>query len=78
MLFPGVVGHQLPKLWAAETLLERQDLLILFTDGISRDFLSEPIIGRSPEFIANRICNTHSKHTDDSLVLVARFAASAA
>jgi len=74
MLFPGVVGYQLPKLWAAETLLEPQDLLILFTDGISRDFLSEPNIGGSPEFIANKICNKYSKPTDDALVLVARFA----
>jgi hypothetical protein len=74
MLFPGVVGYQLPRLWAAETLLEPQDLLILFTDGISRDFLSEPTIGGSPEFIANTICDRHSKRTDDALVLVARFA----
>jgi negative regulator of sigma-B (phosphoserine phosphatase) len=74
MLFPGVVGHQLPHLRAVVTPVNPGDLLIFFTDGIRRDFLSEPPIpGHSPQRIADRICAKYSKGTDDALVLVARY-----
>ena len=75
MLFPGVVGHQMPSLRAVVTPVNVGDLLIFFTDGIRRDFLNEPPIpGHSPQRIADRICARHSKGTDDALVLVARYA----
>jgi negative regulator of sigma-B (phosphoserine phosphatase) len=74
MLFPGVAGHQLPSLRAVVTPINPGDLLIFFTDGIRRDFLSEPPIpGHSPQRIADRICAKYSKGTDDALVLVARY-----
>ena len=73
MLFPGVAGHQWPLLRAVVTQVNAGDLLILFTDGIRRDFLSEPPIpGHSAQRIADRICARYSKGTDDALVLVAR------
>lgn len=74
MLFPGVAGHLLPSLRAVVTPLCPGDLLIFFTDGIRRDFLSEPIPGQSPQLIADRICGKHNKGTDDALVFVARYA----
>ena len=75
MLFPGVVGHQMPSLRAVVTPVSVGDLLILFTDGVRRDFLREPPIpGHSPQRIADRICAKYSKGTDDALVLVARYA----
>ena len=75
MLFPGVAGHQLPWLRAVVNPVSPGDLLFLFTDGIRRDFLSEPPIpGHSPQRIADRICAKYSKGTDDALVLVARYA----
>ena len=74
MLFPGVAGHHLPSLRAVVTPINPGDLLIFFTDGIRRDFLSEPPIpGHSPQRIADRICAKYSKGTDDALVLVARY-----
>ena len=75
MLFPGVAGHQFPLLRAIVTSVSPGDFLILFTDGIRRDFLSEPPIpGHSVQRIADRICAKYNKGTDDALVLVARFA----
>jgi negative regulator of sigma-B (phosphoserine phosphatase) len=73
MLFPGVVGHLLPSLRAVVTPVNAGDLLVFFTDGIRRDFLSEsPIPGHSAQRIADRICAKYSKGSDDALVLVAR------
>ena len=72
-LFQGVVGYQLPRLRAEVTPMNTGDLVILFTDGIRRDFLSEPIPRQSPKLIASRICERHSKGNDDALVLVARY-----
>ena len=75
MLFPGVVGHQMPSLRAVVTPVSVGDLLIFFTDGVRRDFLREPPIpGHSPQRIADRICAKYSKGTDDALVLAARYA----
>ena len=75
MLFPGVVGHQMPSLRAIVTPVAAGDLLVLYTDGIRRDFLNEPPIpGHSPQRIADRICAKYNKGTDDALVLVARYA----
>lgn len=74
MLFPGVAGHRLPSLRATVTQVNPGDLVIFFTDGIRRDFLSEPIVRQSPQLIAGRICDKYCKRTDDALVLVARYA----
>jgi negative regulator of sigma-B (phosphoserine phosphatase) len=74
MLFPGVVGHHLPPLRAIASPINPGDLLILYTDGIRRDFLSEPPIpGHSPQRIADRICAKYSRGTDDALAFVARY-----
>lgn len=73
MLFPGVAGHQIPSLRAVVTPVSPGDLLIFFTDGVRRDFLSELIIGHAPQRIADHVCAKYSKGTDDSLVLVSRY-----
>jgi negative regulator of sigma-B (phosphoserine phosphatase) len=74
MLFPGVVGHHLPPLRAIASPINPGDLLILYTDGIRRDFLSEPPIpGHSPQRVADRICAKYNRGTDDALALVARY-----
>ena len=71
-LFPGVVGYQLPSVRSVVTLLSPDDLVIFFTDGIRAEFLSERVVGQSPQLIARGICRKHCKRTDDGLVLVAR------
>jgi serine/threonine protein phosphatase PrpC len=74
MLFPGIAGHNLPSLRAVIHPVNPGDLLILFTDGIRRDFLSgPPILGHSLQRVADRICAKYSKFTDDALVLMARY-----
>jgi negative regulator of sigma-B (phosphoserine phosphatase) len=72
-LFPGVVGHHMPAFRPVTTLIYPGDLLILFTDGVRADFLSEPIFRQEPQRMADGICSKHRKATDDSLVLVARY-----
>jgi serine phosphatase RsbU (regulator of sigma subunit) len=72
-LFPGVVGYHLPSVRAAVTPLTPGDLVIFFTDGVRSDFLSEPIVGLSPQQIAHRICAKHCKPSDDALILVAHY-----
>jgi hypothetical protein len=73
MLFPGVAGYQLPYLRAVVTPLNSGDLVIFFTDGVRRDFLSEPIPAGSPQLIAGHICDKYRKSTDDALVFVGRY-----
>jgi len=73
MLFPGVAGYRVPALRAVVTPVNPGDLVIFFTDGIRRDFLSGPIARQSPQVIAGRICDKYCKRTDDALVLVARY-----
>ncbi len=73
MLFAGVAGHQIPSLRAMVNPVNDGDLLIFFTDGVRRDFLSEPLPAQAPQRMADYICGKYSKGTDDSLVLVARY-----
>jgi phosphoserine phosphatase RsbX len=75
LLRSGVLGSALPSLQAAALPVATGDLLILATDGIRSGFASSVIGGASPQRIADRILRQHSKPTDDTLVLVARFAA---
>jgi hypothetical protein len=72
-LFPGVAGYRLPSLRALVTPVNRGDLVILYTDGIRGDALFTPIPRRSPELIAQRICDKYRKGSDDALVFVARY-----
>lgn len=73
MLFPGIVGHQLPSMHTTVIQMETQDILIFATDGVEKGFLAESTFHHSPQYIAERICEKHSKGTDDALVLVVRF-----
>ena len=73
MLFSGAAGHQIPSLRAVVTPVSTGDLLIFFTDGVRRDFLSELIPAQAPQRIADHICAKYSKGTDDALVLVSRY-----
>jgi hypothetical protein len=72
MLFPGVVGHHLPSLRVVVTSLHPGDLVVLFSDGVRRDFLWAPIVRQAPDRMAETICASYHKGVDDALVLVAR------
>ena len=73
LLRPGVVGQRLPKLQVFVNRIERGDVLIFATDGISPEFADHLSIDVPLEDMANGIIARYCKQTDDALVLVARY-----
>jgi negative regulator of sigma-B (phosphoserine phosphatase) len=69
----GVVGYNLPPLRASVIPIYRGDTLVLATDGIHADFMTAFRSGDAPQQVAERICRTCAKTTDDALVVVARY-----
>jgi serine phosphatase RsbU (regulator of sigma subunit) len=69
----GVVGYQMPPLRAATLPVFAGDMLVFATDGIASSFGEVPPIGRAPQEAADEILRRCAKHTDDALVLVARY-----
>lgn len=74
LTYSGVVGHEIPSVLVFSVLpVFKGDVLILATDGISRDFTKSAYTGRSAYQIANNILSEKSKGTDDALVIVAKY-----
>jgi len=73
LLRGGVVGDQLPPLYASIVPITRGDTVIFATDGIQRSFVDSLTPHDSAQQLADRILAHHSKGSDDALVLVARF-----
>jgi negative regulator of sigma-B (phosphoserine phosphatase) len=73
LLRGGVVGSQLPLLRAAVLPIARGDMLVFATDGIRHGFGDDSPLDRHPAEIADAILDRYGKHTDDALVLVARY-----
>jgi len=69
----GVIGYNMPPLRAATVPVFAGDMLVFATDGIAGNFGDVPPIGRRPQEAANDILRRCAKHTDDALVLVARY-----
>lgn len=69
----GLVGAQLPSLYAGVIPITPGDLLILASDGIRNDFEGDVVVKASPKRIADHILEEYFKGTDDALVLVARY-----
>ena len=69
----GIVGYHLPPLRATAVSVERGDTLIMATDGIRSEFTAGVNLRHDPQHIAESILTRHSKGSDDSLVLVARY-----
>ncbi len=69
----GVVGLQLPALYATVFPVVPGDILVFATDGIRRDFYEAINLREAPQRIADQICARYSTHTDDALVLVVRY-----
>lgn len=72
-LHGGVVGYQMPKLQARKISLEKDDLLVLTTDGVESDFTQDLRLDEPAPKMAEQILARHFKGKDDALVLVARF-----
>lgn len=69
----GVVGHALPPIRPSSIPLERGDIIILNTDGISNEFHEEFHLEGSAQQIADGIMKNYWMGRDDALVLVARY-----
>lgn len=73
LLRAGVVGKVLPPLRTATLPVMRGDVLALATDGIGGEFAESIRPEWEPQRIADDVADRFGKHTDDALVLVARF-----
>jgi serine phosphatase RsbU (regulator of sigma subunit) len=73
LLRGGVVGLQLPQLYAMEMAVSAGDTLVFATDGISRSFADDLSVQDSPQRIAEGIGSQYCTGTDDALVVVARY-----
>lgn len=69
----GVVGYLLPSLRPGTVRLQRDDVLVLATDGVRPVFGEWPAPAEAPQEVADRILADQSRGTDDALVLVARY-----
>lgn len=69
----GVVGYLLPALQPGTVRLQRDDVLVLATDGVRPVFGEWPAPAEAPQEVADRILADQSRGTDDALVLVARY-----
>lgn len=73
LLRGGMVGAQLPALYASVAPIHPGDLIVLTSDGIRGGFEPGVAIQSPPQRIADQILQKHFKGTDDALVLVARY-----
>ena len=68
----GVVGHELPPLRATSVAVERGDVVLLATDGLSADFADDLEPRGRCEAIARRLLDEFARPADDALVIAAR------
>ena len=68
----GILGHKLPRVEPAELTISRGDTIVLTTDGVKG--ISDAIDpGTSAQANAEQILAAGATHTDDALVLIARY-----
>ncbi len=73
LLRAGVVGYQLPQLYASVHPISPGDTLIFATDGIRSGFYDSISAQDVPQKLADKICAQSIKKNDDALVLVVRY-----
>ncbi|OBK11121.1 SpoIIE family protein phosphatase [Mycobacterium asiaticum] len=72
-LVGGIVGYRIPETRPAQVVSIRTgDLLVIASDGITKDHLDHIDFAASAADIAEQILSKHSKETDDAMVLAAR------
>jgi phosphoserine phosphatase RsbX len=72
LLLGGTVGYRLPRIRESVAELRPHDLVIMATDGLRQEFVSEIATGQPVDRIARTILDGHARATDDALVAVAR------
>jgi negative regulator of sigma-B (phosphoserine phosphatase) len=73
LLRGGVVGLNLPQLYAAVMPMSPGDTVIFATDGISPNFSDALTLMDNPQRLADKIGSQFCKGTDDALVVTGRF-----
>ena len=73
LLFGGVLGWSLPAVRLARTTLAPGDCLVMATDGIAADFGSSLHPGVPAPEQARRVLESHSRGSDDALVVAVRW-----
>ncbi|WP_322488792.1 SpoIIE family protein phosphatase [Chloroflexus sp.] len=70
----GIVGYRLPQLLRLAYTYNSGDTFVLYSDGISSRFTTEPPpdLSRSPQQIADEILARFGKDNDDATVVVVR------
>ena len=73
LVHAGLVGANLPPISVSTIPVGYGDLLVVATDGIRNGFAERLNTKASTQEIAQRIVEQHWRHTDDALVLIARY-----
>jgi phosphoserine phosphatase RsbX len=73
VLFGGVLGHQLRTVRPSTVALERGDMVLMATDGVRADFVSNLPAGGSARTVAARVMERSGKTHDDALVVAVRW-----
>ena len=72
-LFGGVLGWSLPAVRVVRTQLAPGDCVVMATDGVAADFGSSLIPGVPATQQAERALASHSRGSDDALVVAVRY-----
>jgi negative regulator of sigma-B (phosphoserine phosphatase) len=73
LLAGGIVGYRMPQtLLAHQVSMAPGDLLVIASDGIAEDHLSNIDFAAHATTIAKQLVGQYGKETDDALVLAAR------
>lgn len=69
----GIIGCRLPSLRSSKFTIEIDDMIVMYTDGISHTSTQSLIEARPCDELAHFIISSQAKGTDDAAVLVARY-----
>ena len=72
-LFGGVLGWSLPAVRLVRTTLAPGDSVVMATDGVAADFGSSLLPGLPAAEQARRVLESHSRGSDDALVVAVRY-----
>jgi phosphoserine phosphatase RsbX len=72
-LFGGVLGWSLPAVRLVRTTLAPGDCVVMATDGVAADFGSSLLPGLPAAEQARRVLESHSRGSDDALVVAVRY-----
>jgi phosphoserine phosphatase RsbX len=72
VILGGVVGYNLPQVRLGTVQFQRDDAVVMATDGVRADYSASLQPGVPAQELADRVLARHGKGTDDALVVVVR------